>query len=110
MSKLIYVICPKCGKTLRRNRENFKRSLNKETNKEEFHTICRECEDKLEYEKHWDGDKLKCLVCGRSLDVSEFDSHTAYEIRGHKDGRCKECKRKQNLETRQNYTNEKKAI
>lgn len=103
-----YVVCPQCGRELKRNRENFKRSKNRETNKEEYHTICRECEDKLEYDKHWDGDKLKCLVCGRSLDISEFGTHEAYEIRGHRDGRCKECKRKQNLEARQNYSDEKR--
>lgn len=103
-----YVVCPQCGRELKRNRENFKRSKNRETNKEEYHTICRECEDKLEHDKHWDGDKLKCLVCGRSLDISEFDTHEAYEIRGHRDGRCKECKRKQNLEARQNYSDEKR--
>lgn len=103
-----YAICPQCGRELKRNRENFKRSKNRETNKEEYHTICRECEDKLEYDKHWDGDKLKCLICGRSLDISEFDIHESYEIRGHRDGRCKECKRKQNLEARQKYSDEKR--
>ena len=103
-----YVVCPQCGRELKRNRENFKRSKNREINKEEYHTICRECEDNLEYGKHWDGDKLKCLVCGRSLDISEFDTHETYEIRGYRDGRCKECKRKQNLEARQNYSDEKR--
>ena len=98
-----YATCTKCGRELKLNRENFKRFKNKETGKEEYHTICKECEKELEYNKHWDGNKLKCLVCGKSLDPSEFDSHAAYAIRGHKDGRCKECKRKQNLEARQNY-------
>ena len=91
-----YTICPHCGRELKRNRENFKRSKNKETGKEEYHIICRDCETQIEHDKHWDGDKLRCLVCGRSLDPSEFDSHQEYAIRGHRDGRCKECKRKQN--------------
>lgn len=98
-----YIICPHCGRELKRNRENFKRSKNKETGKEEYHIICRDCETQIEYNKHWDGDKLRCLVCGRSLDPSEFDSHQEYIIRGHRDGRCKECKRKQNKEARKNY-------
>ena len=98
-----YAICPHCGRELKRNRENFKRSKNKETGKEEYHIICRDCEAQIEHDKHWDGNKLICLVCGRSLDPSEFDSHTEYAIRGHRDGRCKECKRKQNQEARKNY-------
>ena len=32
-----YAICPHCGRELKRNRENFKRSKNKETGKEEYH-------------------------------------------------------------------------
>ena len=103
-----YAICPHCGRELKRNRENFKRSKNKETGKEEYHIICRDCETQIEYNKHWDGDKLRCLVCGRSLDPSEFDSHQEYAIRGHRDGRCKECKRKQNQETRKNYDDKKR--
>ena len=103
-----YTICPHCGRELKRNRENFKRSRNKETGKEEYHIICRDCEAQIEHDKHWDGNKLRCLVCGRSLDPSEFDSHTEYAIRGHRDGRCKACKRKQNQEARKNYDNEKR--
>lgn len=103
-----YTICPHCGRELKRNRENFKRSKNKETGKEEYHIICRDCETQIEYGKHWDGDKLRCLVCGRSLDPSEFDSHQEYTIRGHRDGRCKECKRKQNQEARKNYDDKKR--
>lgn len=103
-----YTICPHCGRELKRNRENFKRSKNKETGKEEYHIICRDCEAKIEHDKHWDGDKLRCLVCGRSLDPSEFDSHTEYTIRGHRDGRCRECKRKQNQEARKNYDDKKR--
>ena len=103
-----YTICPHYGRELKRNRENFKRSRNKETGKEEYHIICRDCETQIEYGKHWDGDKLRCLVCGRSLDPSEFDSHQEYAIRGHRDGRCKECKRKQNQEARENYDDKKR--
>ena len=103
-----YTICPHCGRELKRNRENFKRSRNKETGKEEYHIICRDCETQIEHDKHWDGDKLRCLVCGRSLDPSEFDSHQEYTIRGHRDWRCKECKRKQNQEARKNYDNKTK--
>ena len=31
-----YQICPQCGRELKRNRENFKRSVNKETGKDIF--------------------------------------------------------------------------
>ena len=103
-----YLTCTECGRTLKRNRENFKRSINKETGKEDYHSICKECEQELEYKKHWDGDKLICLVCGKSLDPSCFDKHSQYAIRGYRDGRCKECKRKQNLEARKNYSDEKR--
>lgn len=103
-----YLVCSQCGNTLKRTRENFKRSRNKETGKEEYHSICRECESKLEHDKHWDGDKLRCLSCGRSLDPEQFDFHQEYAVRGHRDGRCKECKRTQNQEARRKYDDEKK--
>lgn len=108
MGKQKYAICSRCGRELPRTREFFKRRLNKESGKEDYIDICRDCEKELEYEKHWDGDKLRCLICGRSLDPSEFDTHSEYAIRGHKDGRCKECKRKQNLKAREEYSDEKK--
>lgn len=95
-------------KIKKKQRENFKWSKNKETGKGEYHIICRDCETQIEYNKHWDGDKLRCLVCGRSLDPSEFNSHKEYAIRGHRDGRCKECKRKQNQEARKKYDDEKR--
>ena len=103
-----YAKCPHCGRELKRNRENFKKFKNKETGKEEYHIICKDCESQIEHDKHWNGNKLRCLICGRSLDPVEFDSHPGYAIRGHKDGRCKECKRKQNQEARKNYDDEKK--
>ena len=103
-----YIKCSCCNKELKRNRDNFKRFLNKETGKEEYHTICRECENKMEYNKHWDGDKLKCLICGRSLDPSEFSYHQSYAIRNHKDGRCNKCKLEQNKASRKKYDSNKK--
>ena len=63
MGKQKYAVCSRCGRELKKTRENFKRSVNKETGKEEYHEICRECEEQLEHDKHWDGDKLICLVC-----------------------------------------------
>lgn len=110
MGKQIYVTCPICGRELKRNRENFKRiNANKETGEPGgYHTICRDCEDQIEHDKHWDGDKLKCLHCGKSLDPSEFDSHKSYAIRGYKDARCKECKKKQNAEAKKKYSDEQK--
>lgn len=103
-----YAVCNCCGINLPRTRQNFRRTVNKETGKEEYHLICKNCEDEKEYNKHWDGDKLKCLICGESKFPDEFDKHSYYAIRGHRDGRCKECKRKQNLEARANYSNDRK--
>lgn len=108
MGKQKYAICSECGRELPRTREFFKRRLNKETGKEDYVDICRDCEKELEYKKHWDGDKLKCLICGESFDPSYFDSSEHYAIRGYKDTRCKKCKREQNLKAREEYSDEKK--
>lgn len=103
-----FKICSCCGENLPANRNFFVRRLNHKTGKESLSDTCRKCEEKIEYNKHWDGDKLKCLVCGRSLDPSKFDLHSCYAIRNHRDSRCKECKRKQNQEARKEYSDEKR--
>lgn len=108
MKKAIYKECECCKETLVQNRTNFKRHVNKETGKEEYSMICRKCEEKLVMEQNWKDGKLKCFVCGEWLDPEEFDSHTQYAYRNHKDKRCKQCKRKQNLQARKNYSDEKR--
>lgn len=108
MQKTIYQTCESCHTTFPRNRKFFKRHRNKETGKEQFSTLCKECEDKLKYKENWRGGKLKCFICGKWLDPENFDTHSQYEYRNHKDKRCKQCKRKQNLEARANYSDEQK--
>lgn len=100
--------CTCCGKSFPSNRKYFKRKYNSELGKEVLSDVCRECDKELEYKKHWDGDKLICLICGKSKDPSEFDHSDNYVIRGHKDGRCHQCKLEQNKAARKNYSDEKR--
>lgn len=103
MSRTKYQICEHCGKDLPKNRDNFKRHINKETGKEEYSKICRDCESIILIEENWKDGKLKCHICGEWLDPKEFDSNPHYEYRNHKDKRCKKCKREQNKKARENY-------
>lgn len=111
MSKAKYVICPICGRELKLHRDNFKRSINKITGKDEYHTICRNCEEKQKQEelsKEWKGGKLLCHICGEYKDPSEFQKHTYYKYRNHKEKRCRKCKIEQNKKARQQYSDETK--
>ena len=108
MGKQVYQICEKCGKELPRNREYFKRSKNKETGKEEYSKICRDCEPIILIEENWKDGKLKCSICGEWLNPEEFDSSQHYKYRNYKDKRCKKCKRQQNKHVRENYDDDTK--
>lgn len=103
-----YQTCECCGQTLPRIRQFFKRDTSKEHNS--YHSICKNCEEKKILNENWKEGKLKCWICGEWLDPEEFDSHKGFSYRNHKDKRCKNCKRKQNLEARLNYSNEKKLM
>ena len=71
--------------------------------------ICRECEQKIEYNKEWKDGKLLCHICGKYYDPSIF--HLAggnkYKIRNGRDTRCPTCKVLQNKQARLNYSDEK---
>ena len=105
-----YQTCEKCQISLPRTRKFFARKVDKETGEETFHTCCRQCEDQKLINDNWKDGKLKCWICGEWLDPEEFDSHSMYKYRSHRDKRCKNCKRKQNLKARANYSNEKRLI
>lgn len=85
-----YYLC--CSKNLPANRNFFIRRLDHEAGQEISSDAYRKCEEEIEYNKYLDRDKLKCLVCRRNLDLSEFGTHQSHVIRNHKGGRCKECK------------------
>lgn len=109
MSKKKYAICSICKKELPLNRENFKRIKNKITGKEQYYEICRNCEQYLKNEEHskeWESGKLLCHICGEYKDPIEFQHHTYYAYRNHKDKRCNKCKQIQNREARNKYSNE----
>lgn len=108
MGKQKYITCECCGQLLPRTREFFKRYLNKTTNKEEYHSICRNCENKNTIEDNWRDGKLKCHVCGEFLDPSNFDYSQHYKYRNYKDKRCKKCKSLQNKKNKSEYDNTKK--
>ena len=104
-----YQVCPVCGRTLKKNIENFKKYAHKTEDGLNFHQICRECEQKIEYNKEWKDGKLLCHICGKYYDPSVF--HLAggnkYSIRNGRDTRCPTCKALQNKQARLNYSDEK---
>lgn len=91
-----YKICECCEQELPANRTFFKRRKNKETGKEELIDVCRECEEKISFENNWKDGKLKCFICGQYKDPQEFNQSQSYEIRGHKECRCRSCKTQAN--------------
>lgn len=103
-----FKVCNKCGNELPANKTYFKRVLNKETNKEELSSICRECEDKAILEENWKDGKLKCFICGEYLDENCFGNSEHYKYRNHKDKRCTKCKTVQNKLARTNYSDEQR--
>lgn len=106
MGKQKYAICPICGRELLLNRENFKRIKDKSTGKENYNSICRECEQQQKEEKEWKDGKLLCHICGEYKDLSEFHNHTYYAYRNNKDKRCCKCKWEQIKKDRSNYSEE----
>lgn len=103
-----FKVCSRCSKELPANKTYFKRVLNKETNKEELSSICRECENKVTLEENWKDGKLKCFICGEYLDENCFQSSGHYEYRNHKDKRCTKCKTAQNKLVRTSYSSNQK--
>lgn len=101
--------CISCGKTFVGNTK-YIRTIFARCGDESggFHDVCKDCEKEERINEEWNKDKLKCHICGEWLDPSEFDIHRGNSIRNGRDCRCKKCKRKQNLEARANYSEEKR--
>lgn len=101
MGKTNYKTCPVCGRSLPANRKFFKRHGD-----ETLHDVCRFCEDSEKRRVEWNGDLLRCHVCGKFLPVSEFGKHQAYPYRDGHDARCRKCRTEQATETKKNYAGE----
>ena len=101
-----YQTCNCCGQILPRNREFFKRDASKEH--ESYHITCKACEEKKLIDENWKDGKLKCHICGEWLDPNQFQKHQFYSYRDHRDTRCSCCKAKQNLQARQNYSEDRR--
>lgn len=98
MGKTKYKTCPVCGKTLPLNRKFFKRNTDGT-----FHDACRECDDKEKRNTEWNGDLLKCHICGKFLPIDKFSYSDHYPYRDNHDGRCCDCKTKQMQGARNEY-------
>ena len=105
MGKIKYQKCDCCGKEFPKNITYFKKYSHKTANGLNFHTICRSCEEKLEYDIEWEDGKLLCHVCGQYLDSDHFNlaGGNKYNIRNGRDKRCSRCKLEQNKQARENY-------
>lgn len=102
MGKMIYKTCPVCGKSYPANRKFFKRHSDSS-----LHNVCRFCDEEIVQEKRkeeWDGDLLKCHICGEYLPVTEFGFSDHYPYRDNHDARCRKCRTKQANEKKKNYS------
>ena len=55
--------CDVCGRLLDKNISNF-RKYSRKTNGLNFHTTCRDCEDRIKLNTEWKDGKLLCHICG----------------------------------------------
>lgn len=69
--------CDACGRWLDKNITNFKK-YSRKTNGLNFHTTCRECEERIKLNTEWKDGKLLCHICGE-----------------YKECRCNSCKSEQ---------------
>lgn len=98
--------CEKCNRIL--EEKNFKKYSIK-TNGRWYHENCRECEDRILYDENWNGELLKCHICGEFKETSSFQlEKSKYPYRNNFDKRCKSCKVNQNKKARINYSDDKK--
>lgn len=63
--------CDVCGRLLDKNISNF-RKYSRKTNGLNFHTTCRDCEDRIKLNTEWKDGKLLCHICGEYKEPSEF--------------------------------------
>lgn len=88
--------CDVCGRLLDKNISNF-RKYSRKTNGLNFHTTCRDCEDRIKLNTEWKDGKLLCHICGEYKEPSEFTYAGAnkYTLRQNKECRCNSCKLEQ---------------
>ena len=84
--------CDVCGRLLDKNISNF-RKYSRKTNGLNFHTTCRDCEDRIKLNTEWKDGKLLCHICGEYKEPSEFTYAGAnkYTLRQNKECRCNSC-------------------
>lgn len=106
MGEIKYQTCDCCKKVFPKNITHFKKLAYKSEDGLNFHTTCRACEEKLEYDTEWKDGKLLCHICGKYLDPEQFNiaGGNKYSIRNRKDKRCYRCKLEQNRQARENYS------
>lgn len=96
--------CDVCGRWLDKDISNFKK-YSRKTNGLNFHTTCRECEDRIKLSSEWRDGKLLCHICGeyKLIDEFSFAGENKYPLRQHKDCRCNSCKSEQRKLAIANY-------
>lgn len=101
--------CDVCGRLLDKNISNF-RKYSRKTNGLNFHTTCRDCEDRIELNTEWKDGKLLCHICGEYKEPSEFTYAGAnkYTLRQNKECRCNSCKLEQRKAAIATYDNDVK--
>lgn len=101
--------CDVCGRLLDKNISNF-RKYSRKTNGLNFHTICRDCEDRIKLNTEWKDGKLLCHICGEYKEPSEFTYAGAnkYTLRQNKECRCNSCKLEQRKAAIATYDNDVK--
>lgn len=88
--------CDVCKEWLDKNITNFRKYSHK-INGLNFHTTCRNCENRIKLNTEWKDGNLLCHICGEYKDPNEFTyaGDTKYKLRQNKDCRCNLCKSKQ---------------
>ena len=96
-----YVTCDVCGECFPLTRKYFIRHT-KGSSGEYFTNTCKQCEIKQKYDSEWSDGKLKCHLCGKFLDVSEFGKKKN-KYRDDHDSRCRSCRTAQNRSVKSKY-------
>ena len=100
-------ICVICNRELEKCTKNFAKYSTKNNNIEpglSWHSICKECEQKIKHDENWKDGLLKCHVCGEYFPEETFHkighNDKKYHYRNNRDNRCPKCKNNQNKQTR----------
>lgn len=115
MKKGEYLVkkCVICGIEKRKSIDNFKKYAYK-TNGDTYHSVCRECEEKIneqEEVKEWKGNLLKCRDCFEFLPLDQFTKSKTHSISRKKHAYiCANCKTKRRKEVFKRYSEEIKIL